>query len=50
MRSHRMPSKDRGDGKFAVWLYNNNHPGLERTLLIDHDAETWSYNGAETQA
>ena len=38
--------KDRGGGMFAVLVYDSNLPGRERTLPIDREANTWSYNAA----
>jgi hypothetical protein len=35
-----------GDGKFAVLVYDNNHPKLERRVEIDRNANTWSYNAS----
>ncbi|HMA34121.1 MAG TPA: tetratricopeptide repeat protein [Chloroflexia bacterium] len=35
--------EDRGNGQFAVRVYDNNFPGDERFLLIDRPANTWSY-------
>jgi tetratricopeptide (TPR) repeat protein len=35
--------EDRGNGQFAVRVYDNNIPDTERVLLIDRNANTWSY-------
>ncbi|MEZ4635771.1 MAG: hypothetical protein R2856_12570 [Caldilineaceae bacterium] len=35
--------EDLGNDQFAVHIYDNNLPGVERWLLIDRHAETWSY-------
>ncbi len=37
---------DLGDGKYAVMVYDNNHPKVERTIEIDRNANTWKYNAA----
>ena len=37
------------DGAAGVWwvrMYDNNHPGEERSLKIDADADTWEYRAA----
>ena len=36
--------KDLGNGFFGVLLYDNNHPNIERRLLIDRVKNTWEYN------
>ncbi len=38
--------KDLGDGKYDVLVYDNNHPGKERTMRLDVRANTWEYNAA----
>ena len=38
--------EDRGGGEFAVLVYDSNFPGQVRTLQIDREANTWSYNAA----
>ena len=38
--------EDRGGGEFAVLVYDSNFPGQARTLQIDREADTWSYNAA----
>ncbi|MFN8470234.1 MAG: hypothetical protein U0X20_32065, partial [Caldilineaceae bacterium] len=38
--------EDRGGGQFVVLVYDSNFPGQARTLQIDRDANTWSYNAA----
>jgi hypothetical protein len=38
--------EDLSDGKYAVMVYDNNHPKVERKLEIDRNANTWSYNAA----
>ena len=37
---------DRGDGQFAVLVYDNNYPGQTRELLIDTRANTWQYEAS----
>ena len=34
------------NGKLSVMVYDNNHPGVERELLIDTNANTFSYKAA----
>jgi hypothetical protein len=38
--------EDRGDGQYAVLVYDNNYPGITRTIDFDSNANTWSYNAA----
>jgi hypothetical protein len=38
--------EDKGDGKFAVLVYDNNYPGITRAVEFDSNANTWSYNAA----
>jgi len=38
--------EDRGNGQFAILIYDNNHPGIERAMLVDRNAETWQYEAA----
>lgn len=38
--------EDRGGGEFAVLVYDSNYPGQARTLQIDRETNTWSYNAA----
>lgn len=38
--------EDRGNGKFAIRVYDNNFPDTERFVLIDRNANTWSYEGS----
>jgi len=35
--------EDMGDGKYAVMIYDNNHPKMERQVEIDRNANTWKY-------
>ena len=34
---------DKGGGRFAILVYDNNFPGLTRAVEVDTNAETWSY-------
>jgi hypothetical protein len=38
--------EDKGDGKYAVLIYDNNYPGIPRAIQFDSNANTWSYNAA----
>ena len=38
--------EDKGDGKFAVLVYDNNYPGITRAVEFDTNANAWSYNAA----
>ncbi len=38
--------EDLGDGKYAVMVYDNNHPKIERKVEIDRNANTWKYNAS----
>jgi hypothetical protein len=38
--------EDKGDGKFAVLVYDNNYPGITRAVDFDTNENTWSYNAA----
>ncbi len=38
--------EDLGDGKYAVMVYDNNHPKVERKVEIDRHANTWKYYAA----
>lgn len=38
--------EDRGNGQYAVRVYDNNFPDVERVLLIDRNANSWSYEGS----
>jgi hypothetical protein len=35
--------EDRGNGIFAVMIYDNNYPRVERAILFDRKANTWNY-------
>jgi hypothetical protein len=36
--------EDMGGGIFNVLVYDNNHPGKERRIIVDRNANTWEYN------
>jgi hypothetical protein len=38
--------EDKGDGQYAVLVYDNNYPGITRAVEFDTNANTWSYNAA----
>jgi hypothetical protein len=38
--------EDRGDGQFAVLIYDNNYPGITRAISIDTRRNAWSYETA----
>src|SRR5437660_1334619 len=38
--------EDKGGGKFAVLIYDNNHPGIPRAISFDRNADSWSYDAA----
>jgi hypothetical protein len=35
--------EDKGDGKYAILVYDNNFPGTTRAVQVDTNTETWSY-------
>lgn len=35
--------EDKGDGKFAILVYDNNFPGTIRAVQVDTNDESWSY-------
>jgi hypothetical protein len=35
--------EDKGDGKYAILVYDNNFPGTTRAVQVDTNDETWSY-------
>jgi hypothetical protein len=37
--------EDRGDGQFAILVYDNNFPGATRAVMVDTNEDTWSYTG-----
>ncbi|MFM7886337.1 MAG: hypothetical protein ACKPCM_06540 [Pseudanabaena sp.] len=38
--------EDLGNGKYAVIVYDNNHPKVERKVEIDRNTNTWKYYAA----
>ena len=37
---------DDGGGKFKIMVYDNNYPGAERSVAVDTNSDTWSYEAA----
>jgi hypothetical protein len=37
--------EDKGDGQYAILVYDNNFPGVTRAVKVDANAEKWSYVG-----
>jgi hypothetical protein len=37
--------EDRGNGKFAILVYDNNFPGVIRAIKVNANANTWHYVG-----
>jgi hypothetical protein len=37
--------EDKGDGQFAILVYDNNFPGVTRAVEVDTNEETWRYEG-----
>ena len=37
--------EDKGDGEFAILVYDNNFPGVTRAVELDRGDDTWSYLG-----
>ncbi len=35
--------EDRGDGRFAVLVYDNNYPGVTRAVSFDRHADAWKF-------
>ena len=35
--------EDKGDGKYAILVYDNNFPGTTRAVRVDTNDETWNY-------
>ena len=35
--------EDKGDGQFAILVYDNNFPGATRAVEVDTNEDTWSY-------
>lgn len=38
--------EDKGDGQYAILVYDNNYPDVIRALEIDREANTFTYNGS----
>lgn len=36
--------EDRGNGIFAILVYDNNHPNITREIIVDSNADTWKYS------
>jgi hypothetical protein len=39
--------EDKGDGTYAILVYDNNFPGITRAVAVDLNKETWSYSGGQ---
>jgi hypothetical protein len=37
--------EDKGDGTYAILVYDNNFPGVTRAVDVDTNEDTWSYSG-----
>lgn len=37
--------EDRGDGQYAILVYDNNFPGATRAIEVDTNSDTWRYVG-----
>lgn len=37
--------EDKGDGQYAILIYDNNFPGVTRAVNVDTNEETWNYVG-----
>ena len=37
--------EDKGDGQFAILVYDNNFPGVTRAVEVDTNADAWRYVG-----
>jgi len=42
--------EDKGGGKFAILIYDNNFPGVIRAIRVNTKANTWSYVGGPNPA
>jgi hypothetical protein len=42
--------EDRGDGIYAIMIYDNNYPGEAREITVDTNSDTWSYVGSTNPA
>ena len=38
--------EDKGGGKFAVLIYDNNYPGITRAIQFDRNQNTWEYEAS----
>jgi hypothetical protein len=38
--------EDKGDGVYAILVWDNNFPGITRAIEVDTNAETWTYEGS----
>ncbi len=38
--------EDRGGGKFWILVYDNNWPGINRAVEVDHEKNTWVYEAS----
>ena len=38
--------EDKGNGQYAVLIYDNNYPGITRAIQFDTKKNTWQYNAA----
>ena len=38
--------RDDGDGTYEILVYDNNHPGLTRSIAVNRAADTWTYNAS----
>lgn len=38
--------EERGEGKLALMVYDNNYPGMAREVLVDVAADSWSYSAS----
>jgi hypothetical protein len=38
--------EDRGNGQFAILIYDNNYPKTTQAIMVDRNANSWSYNGS----
>ncbi|QIS09243.1 hypothetical protein [Nocardia arthritidis] len=42
--------EDKGDGKVAILIYDNNYPGVTRHIDVDRNTDTWRYETAANPA
>jgi hypothetical protein len=38
--------EDKGNGQFAILIYDNNYPKTTQAIMVDRNANSWSYNGS----